>query len=142
VTIFIDATNGASLRPYLIEMGFDVVLHSERFGQGTDDVDWIPVAARENRIALTRDKHIKTNKIERMAVIQGPWKYYVLRSAHSDVQTHASVIRKHLLSIKALWQHMPAPYIATMTLQDLRFEWLGNPNLFDATTEPTAAPIR
>jgi predicted nuclease of predicted toxin-antitoxin system len=127
VTIFVDECFGASFRPHLIEMGFDVVLHAEMFRPGTEDIDWIQTVARENWIALTRDKHIKTNKIERFAVIQGPLKYFVLRSAHADVLTHASVIRKHQVSIKALWEYMPAPYIATMTLQELRFEWLGNP---------------
>jgi hypothetical protein len=39
--------------------------------------------------------------------------------------TLVKVVRNNLFSIAALAQHMPAPFVATLTLQDLKFKWLG-----------------
>ncbi len=106
MTVFVDDCLGTTIKQSLIDMGFEVILHADRFGAGTEDVDWITIAAQENWLALTRDRGIKRRRIERQAVIEGPLKFFSLGSGNADLQTHIEVIRKHLISIKALGKYM------------------------------------
>jgi hypothetical protein len=138
VTVFVDDCLGTTIKEHLEAMGLDVVLHADRFGPGTEDLEWIPVVAREGWIVLTRDRAIKRRKLERQAVIEGPLKYFSIGSSNSALPTHVKVVGNHLVSIRALAQFMPAPFIATMTRQELRFMWLGDPN---PTAHASRAPL-
>jgi hypothetical protein len=137
VIVFVDNCLGTTIKEHLEGMGLQVVLHADRFGPETEDTDWIPVVARAGWIVLTRDRAIKRRKLERQAVIEGPLKYFSIGSSNAALLTHVTVVGNHLLSIRALAQFMPAPFIVTMTLQDLRFTW--DPGLISGET--SGAPL-
>lgn len=119
MTVFVDNCLGTTIKEHLESMGLNVVLHADRFGPETEDT-----------VVLTRDRAIKRRKIERQAVIEGPLKYFSIGSSNASLPTHLKVVGNHLLSMHALAKFMPAPFIVTMTLQDLRFTWLGDPGSF------------
>ena len=126
MTFFIDSCLGTGIKQHLIDMGLDVVHHDEVFAQGTADTDWIPVVATNQWLVLTRDRNIKKRKLTIQAIIEGPLRFFAIGSGQADLPTLVAVVRNNLLSIAALAQHMPAPFVATLTLQDLKFKWLGD----------------
>jgi hypothetical protein len=130
VTFFIDVNLGTQIKDYLVEMGLTVVLHAEHFAGRANDVDWIPFIAQKGWPVLTRDRQIRRRPLERQAVIDGALKFFVIGCANAGLPTYVQVVRSHLNSIKSLALWMPEPFISTMTLQDLKFEWLGDPVKF------------
>lgn len=129
MTVFVDVNLGTLIKDYLVEMGLTVILHADHFAGRIDDVTWIPFVAEQGWPVLTRDRKIKRRPLERQAVIDGALKFFLIGCANATLPTTVKVIRSHLNSLKALSSWMPGPFIATMTLQDLRFEWLGDPVL-------------
>jgi hypothetical protein len=126
VTFFIDVCLGTSIKQALVEMGLDVILHNDRFPQGTLDVEWMQTAAENNWLVLTRDRRINKRGIERQAIIEGLLRFFAIGSGDADLQTHILVIRRHLVTIMALSTYMPGPFFASLTKQDLKFQWLGD----------------
>ena len=119
MTVFVDVNLGTQIKQHLVEMGLDVVLHADHFAGRSDDVDWIPIVAREGWPVLTRDRQIKRRQLERQAVVEGALKFFAIGSANADLATHVRLVRNHILTIKALSAWLPGPFIATLTLQDL-----------------------
>jgi len=139
VTLFVDRNLGVGIKPYLLDFGFEVFLHDDLFAQNGDDIEWIARASANDWPVLAADKGIFRNRLEKQAVIEAHLKFFCFASGHTDLQTHIEVVRKNLISIKALGVLMPGPFLASLTPQNLRFEWLGNPVGTDEYTrhEPT-----
>lgn len=125
MTLFVDRNLGTGLRSTLEGLGFQVILHDELFAQNGTDVEWIERASANNWASLTPDKNILKRTIERQAVIDGQLKYFCFGSGRADTATRIGTLQKHVQSIKALCTHMPGPFVARLTPQDLRFHWLG-----------------
>lgn len=126
MTFFIDSCLGTGIKQHLIDMGLDAVLHDEMFAQGTPDTDWITGIAAKGWPVLTRDRNIKRRRLTLQAIIEGPLKFFSIGSGQADLPTLVQVVRNNLGSIAALVLHMPAPFVVTLTLQDLKFKWLGD----------------
>src|SRR5690606_30715250 len=52
------------------DAGLECEAHDDRFHQRTLDVDWMPVVADEDKIAVTCDKRIRRNDVEKEAVLR------------------------------------------------------------------------
>ena len=126
MTFFVDACFGISIKQHLIDMGLEAIHHDELFVQGTPDTDWIPVVAAREWLVLTRDRNIFKHRLTLQAVREGPLKFFAIGSGQADLPTLAKVVKNNIGSIAALALHMPPPFVATLTLQDLKFKWLGD----------------
>ncbi len=126
MTFFVDRNLGYGLREPLQRLGFEVVLHDELFAQNGDDVEWLEHASIHGFPALSPDKNIMRRRLELQAVIDGRLRYFCFGSGRADTGTRIKILEKHIGSIKALCVHMPGPYVARLTGQNLQFHWLGD----------------
>lgn len=64
-TFFTDECIGRRLVPDgLVAMGLTVVRHHERFSDGTNDVDWLPIVGEQGLVLITKDKAIAKKEME------------------------------------------------------------------------------
>lgn len=101
-TFYLDRALGAKTFPDVLEnAGIQIVRHADVFAQDARDVDWIPVVATQGWYALTQDKRIWKNQVERETVIASGLGFFYLTGANSAmgeiarnfVASHAAVLR-------------------------------------------------
>ncbi len=130
MTFFLDACLGTGIRDPLKALGLDVVLHNDCFSpQNTLDEQWIEMAAKNDWTVLTRDTHVKKRNLLRRAIAEAGLRLFAIGSGNASTAVHVEVVSNNLLSICALAMHMPGPFVATVTKQDLKFQWIGAPEL-------------
>jgi hypothetical protein len=75
-TFFLDrALRSYSLRDALVALGARVEMHRDYFPDNADDVDWLPVVAREGWIILSKDQF---NWLERQAIMNAGGRAFLL----------------------------------------------------------------
>lgn len=99
---FLDEALGRRLLPdILTSAGIRFERHVDHFEPGTPDVDWIPRVAAHGWYALTQDKRISLNPVERNAVLGTGLGVFFLTGAsagmpavaHNFVTTYPAVER-------------------------------------------------
>ena len=99
---FLDRALGNKVFPdVLVAAGLAIERHADHFAQDAPDLDWIPAVAERGWYALTQDKRILKNRVEREAVIASGLGFFYLTGANSDmlaiahnfIASHAAVLR-------------------------------------------------
>lgn len=70
--IFIDASLPRTVADELKKVREDVVFKHDIFPPGTDDSVWLRRVGREEWLAITHDKHVRTRYGERAAIMEKP----------------------------------------------------------------------
>lgn len=71
ITFFIDRCLGTGTVPEkLRNAGILVEIHDEHFGQGTQDVDWLPEIGEKGWVVLTKDDRISLWKDSQMLLAE------------------------------------------------------------------------
>ena len=79
LVFFLDRQIGTrSAAAALRAAGACVEVHDDHFAQATPDTEWIPAVAAKEWVAITRDKNIRRNPLERRAYEQAKLRGFVV----------------------------------------------------------------
>jgi hypothetical protein len=82
-TFFVDRALGKDVAPGALRaQGHQVVAGDEAFLQTATDVEWLPVVGQKGWVMLTKDRAIRTNRLEREALISNSVAAFMLTSGH------------------------------------------------------------
>jgi len=96
-------------------IGFRVHLLTDYFAKGTADDVWLRKVGRNGWLAVTRDRDIKQNEFELLAVQQGKVGLFVLRMKKGGVPVWANAIRKAQRRILTIVETTPVPFVVHVT---------------------------
>ncbi len=113
-TFFSDEDLGTKIFPVpLRDAGVRVEALTNHFPAGTNDVDWIPVVAQREWVALTHDLNMRYNTPERNAIMRSGLRVIVIRSGSTRAEMALTFLDLHERIIHFL-EHNPAPFIARL----------------------------
>jgi len=113
---FVDRCLGAHVVPTAIRSaGYAVELHSTHFEQDAPDDVWIPEVGRRHWIILTKDRHIRSNRIEIEALMAAGTPSFTLMSADTTGPQNALSIVAALPVMLRFISKSPAPFVAGIT---------------------------
>jgi hypothetical protein len=124
ITFFIDRCLGTGTVPEkLRNAGILVEIHDEHFGQGTQDVDWLPEIGKKGWVVLTKDDRISRNKLERIAVARAQIKMFILISQGLKGEEMAEIFIKAIDKMEKFVLKHPAPFIAKVSREGKINPW-------------------
>ena len=98
----------------------EAVPHRTVFGADALDGEWLPQVCKRGWCIVTMD-----NRFPDKLIVNSSARVFVLRQKKMSADRWAETIRRHAASIRALAAHMPAPFKASLQVQQLHFRWLG-----------------
>lgn len=114
-TYFVDRCLGGEILPNALrESGFNIEVHHDHFKDDTADAAWLAVVGERQWVVLTKDKAIRSNELERNALVSAKVALFALASSGLPAAQMAhAFIRARTRIEKALRVH-GAPLIATV----------------------------
>ncbi|MCI0349226.1 MAG: hypothetical protein L0Z53_07360 [Acidobacteriales bacterium] len=95
-TVFLDRTHGKRLGAALRRLGYKVksiyTVYPKKKHETTDDPTWIHRCAREKWVAISGDKRLETNPINKNAVIEAKCKVFILTDSNTHPEVWAAAI--------------------------------------------------
>lgn len=110
---FVDRNLGKQFPRVLRENGLSVEVHDDHFAQGTLDVEWIPVIAKNRWIAVTMDDRIRYNPPEQAMVFESGLRLLLL-AGKPPLKLHAENLVRSTTVIERFIARHPAPWIAKL----------------------------
>jgi hypothetical protein len=110
---FADRNCGGRIFPEALrQAGIVVHRHDDHFGEDAEDGVWLPEVASRAWVALTFDKRIRHNDVERAAVFESGARLILLTGANATALELARNFVNTLPQILAFLDRHPAPFIA------------------------------
>ena len=130
ITFFIDRCLGNKcIVETLRKLGVNVEIHDEHFGQGAQDVDWLPEVGKRGWVVLTKDSSIGKNMLERMAVTRAEIKMFAFASQSISGKDMAAILLKEITLMQEFVRKNPAPFIAKIYRDGKISVWKDNQTL-------------
>ncbi len=107
--------------------------HDDRFAQDTLDSDWLVEAGRKRWVVLTKDKNVRRNELERIAIVNARVACFMLGRGDATAATMGRVFVEGLPVIRKALRRFHIPMAASLSLGgQLRVllaggEWLDPP---------------
>ena len=121
VVFFLDrCIESKTLVAALAAAGAVVKKHSDRFVGNAPDEDWLRVVGAKRRIVLTKDKRIRHRQNERNALMTAGVRAFVLTAGNLSGHDAAEVWVRHMARIRRVAESTPSPFIAHVTLNEVR----------------------
>jgi hypothetical protein len=116
LTFFIDRSLGRDVIPQaLIDAGYAIKVHDHFFAQTTKDEDWLDVCGSKGWVALTADKRVNNNPLERQAILQAGVVVFRLPAAQRKAAETAATIIAAMPTVIDVVTALPVPLIGTIT---------------------------
>lgn len=112
-----DACLGKSVGEALRAAGWVVEWHLDHFPEGTEDVDWLPVAVERGWVVLTKDKAIRRKPWEREKVIACGARLFTLPSGSMSGEDMAKTFLDSGRDIGRTLHRHPWPFVAQVSRQ-------------------------
>ncbi|HYW05567.1 MAG TPA: hypothetical protein VE913_01350 [Longimicrobium sp.] len=110
---FTDRNRGSRRFPEALERaGLIVHRHRDHFVDDVDDDVWLPAVAERGWVALSFDKSIRKNELERDAVFTSGARLIVLTGASADAEQLARNFINTSRKVLEFLEREPAPFIA------------------------------
>ena len=114
--LFLDeAVASKRLAAALRGMGFRVHLLTDHFARSTADPIWLREAGRREWLVITRDREIRENEFELLAVQQTRGRLFVLRMKGCGVDAWAAALKKAQRRILRIVETTRAPFVVHIT---------------------------
>lgn len=119
---FVDRSLGGTLVvAALRKAGEQAHAHDDHFAQDTPDDVWLPVVAKRGWVVLTKDKNIRRNELERIAIVQSHASVFMLGRGDLTAETMARIFIEALPSMRrALRRFGPALVVSVTALGHAR----------------------
>ena len=112
---YTDRALGGKVFPDALEAaGIRVERHHDHFAQDASDEVWIAGAAARGWFALSNDKRILRNPVERDAVSRARLGYFVLRGANAKAADLAASFVAVYPAVERYITRTPRPFIASV----------------------------
>jgi hypothetical protein len=120
-TFFIDRSLGARLVAEAIRVGCEpdelVHVHDEHFPQDTTDTDWLEVVGTRGWVVLTKDTRMRTNLVEREAILAGHVAWFALARGDLSAAHMGQIFCAALGRIRTVLRRFEIPIIATVSME-------------------------
>lgn len=117
---FVDRSVGGIILPTrLATSGIHVVRHDDHFAQDATDEEWIEEVARRGWYALSTDKRIHSNPVQRDAVIAAGLGFFVLTGANAPMLELADNFVCTFDTVLGFIRRTPRPFVASVRRPDL-----------------------
>lgn len=115
-TFFVDRSLGRKLVPdALLRAGLRVETHDAHFAQDTKDVEWLPVVGERDWVVLTKDDRLRTNPLERAAVIEARVRLFIVRAGEASGAQLAELLASKAGALASFAVATPGPFIARVS---------------------------
>jgi hypothetical protein len=115
-TLFVDRSLGGSfVAKALREAGQHVVAHDDEFEPNARDVDWLRVVGKRGWVVLTKDARIRTNGLEREALLFANVAAFILGRGDMKGPQMAVAFLSALPRMTKVLHRWDVPIIATVT---------------------------
>jgi len=96
--------------------GVEIRVHDELFPQATEDVAWLREAGTHGWVVVTRDDRIKSNQLEKQAVIAARLRFFSITSSSLTGDEAAALIVSALEKMSRLCRnHSTSGFIAKIS---------------------------
>jgi predicted nuclease of predicted toxin-antitoxin system len=113
---FVDeCVSSRTVPPVLRADGHTVYLERQEFGEGAQDVDWLPPVGSRGWILITKDKNIRKRPLEMKALLGGNVRAFVLTAGNLRGEQQAEIFAKALPKMLRILAKTPAPFVAHVT---------------------------
>lgn len=110
---FIDRSLGKNVVPFALrEAGINVEIHSDHFPDDAPDELWLAECGRRNWVVLAKDKQIRYNELERIALLTAGVASFILISGNLAGPEMAAAYVKALPRIARFLSGQKRPFIA------------------------------
>lgn len=115
-TFFVDRSlGGAFVATAIREAGHAIVVHDDEFDPDARDVDWLRAVGERRWVVLTKDARIRTNALERGALLSSNVAAFILGQGDMTGPLMASVFVTALPRMTKVLRRWDLPIIATVT---------------------------
>ncbi|MGH7269696.1 MAG: hypothetical protein ACREJ3_04635 [Polyangiaceae bacterium] len=115
-TFFVDRSLGGAYVPRVLrEAGHSVVAHDDVFEPNARDVDWLRAVGERGWAVLTKDARIRTNAIEREALLSAHVAAFMLGRGDMKGPEMAAAFITALPRVTKVLRRWDVPIIATVT---------------------------
>jgi predicted nuclease of predicted toxin-antitoxin system len=130
IVFFIDTNmSGNDLVKGLRENGLHVEILMDHFDQDTPDHEWLPVVSKKNWIVITKDKSIRYNPLEKLAVTGAKARMFVLIGKDMSGKDMADMILASVPAIRRVLKNNSRPFIAKIYRDGRVTVWLDSEKL-------------
>ncbi len=115
-TFFVDRSlGGAFVAGALRHAGHAVVVHDDEFEPDARDVDWLQAVGARGWVVLTKDARIRTNALERRALLSANIAAFMLGRGDMKGPQMATVFIAALPRMTKVLRRWDVPIVATVT---------------------------
>ena len=98
----------------------------DNFPSGTPDAEWIPEISRRGWVALTHDRRIRYNRLERDTIMRSGARVIVISSGNTRAEMAGILLEMHEKVLDFLRENEP-PFIARLYRNRIAM-WLSHDN--------------
>lgn len=95
--------------------GVNVELKTDHFPQDTADIDWLPEVGRKGWVILSKDKNLRHNHIELVALLRSGAASFILTSGNFTGEEMAEAFVQALPQIRRILNKLQPPFVATVS---------------------------
>jgi hypothetical protein len=99
----------------LRDAGATVEIMDDHFPPDVEDTEWVPKVGSRGWIILSKDKHLRSNPLEQIALLKSNTHSFLLTSAGMTGPQNAKAFVTALPAMVRMIQKFPPPFIATIT---------------------------
>lgn len=115
-TFFVDRSLGGTFVASAIrQAGLQVIVHDDEFEPDARDVDWLRAVGQRGWVVLTKDARIRTNALERGALLSANVAAFMLGRGDMTGPRMASTYVTALPRIMKVLRRWDLPVVATVT---------------------------
>jgi len=96
--------------------GVRVEIMEDHFDKNADDTMWVPEVGRRGWIILTKDRALRHNSLEQIALLKSGTHSFILTSADQTGAQMAHAFVAALTDMKKMIAKFKPPFVATVTL--------------------------
>lgn len=112
---FIDRSLGRiQLATVLRALGELVEVHDDHFAKNTPDTEWLAAVAARGWVVLTKDPAIRTNEVERAALLSAAVVAFMLGRGNLDAPAMGAAFTQAMSAMKKALRRFEPPVIATV----------------------------
>lgn len=94
-----------------------VEVHDDHFSPATHDDEWLPDVGRRGWVVLTKDDRIRSNDLERSAVLTSEVALFALPGGDLTGPRMGELLCAALKCMRTVLRRYPAPIVATVSMR-------------------------
>jgi predicted nuclease of predicted toxin-antitoxin system len=124
-TFYVERSLGGKVVPdALVNAGLKIERHKKYFEQDAEDVEWLPFCGAKGWIVLTKDKAIRSNEVELIALIRSGVATFVITSGEMTGEDMVNAYIKALPQIARFLKNKQRPFIARVSPEGEVTMWI------------------